>query len=245
MSDREFSELLLRIRAGDADAAYELVTRYEPVIRAAVRIRLSDPSLRKHFDSQDICQSVLASFFFRAAAGQYELDDPNQLVALLTTMTQRKLAMHTRWQYRQRRDSKRTTSLDDATFIIRDRDAGPSRQLAGQELLQRAYDLMESDVRAIACMRLDGAEWTEIAVIFGGTAEAIRKRYQRGIDRVARWRLGQRCEGCGGRSLVGRASRQFYLQRASGVKREPTERIGRSCSTGACFYGGEDFRDGC
>jgi hypothetical protein len=41
----------------------------ELVIRRAVRLRLSDPALRRLFDSADVCQSALASSFVRAAAG--------------------------------------------------------------------------------------------------------------------------------------------------------------------------------
>ena len=92
---------------GDSDAATELVRTYESAIRVAVRTRLSDPALRRQFDSMDVCQSVLASFFLRAAAGEYDLRDPPQLVALLSKMTHNKLAMRVRREYRQRRDIRR------------------------------------------------------------------------------------------------------------------------------------------
>jgi hypothetical protein len=49
---------------------------YEPAIRLAARIRLADSRLRRLFDSMDISQAVFASFFVRAALGQYELDRP-------------------------------------------------------------------------------------------------------------------------------------------------------------------------
>src|SRR5262245_52196884 len=108
-----FEELLQRVRGGDPDAATELVRQYESAIRVAVRTRLSDPKLRRQFDSMDVCQSVLASFFLRAVAGQYNLRDPAQLVALLTKMAQNKLAMRARHEYRQRRDVRRNARLGD------------------------------------------------------------------------------------------------------------------------------------
>jgi hypothetical protein len=61
--DEMFADFIQRIRGGDARAAEELVRRYESVIRVEVRHRLSDPRLRRLFDSMDISQSVLASFF--------------------------------------------------------------------------------------------------------------------------------------------------------------------------------------
>src|SRR6516162_3956600 len=106
-----FADFLRRIRAGDARAAEELVRRYESAIRLAVRTRLTDPALKRHFDSVDVCQSVLASFFLRAAAGQYDLKDPSELVALLVRMAQNKLAGRTRFHRRQRRDAGKVTDL--------------------------------------------------------------------------------------------------------------------------------------
>jgi RNA polymerase sigma-70 factor (ECF subfamily) len=65
-----FAEFIRRVRAGDESAAAELVRRYEPLIRREVRLHLEDQRLCRLFDSMDVCQSVLASFFVRAAVGQ-------------------------------------------------------------------------------------------------------------------------------------------------------------------------------
>src|SRR5437016_2617937 len=71
-----FQDLIRRVRAGDPEAATALVRRYEPAIRRIVRLRLRDRRLRRSFDSLDICQSVLHSFFARAALGQFDLHRP-------------------------------------------------------------------------------------------------------------------------------------------------------------------------
>ena len=47
---------------------------------------------------------MLLSFFVRAAAGQYELERPEQVVKLLVTMARNKLASAARREHRQRRD---------------------------------------------------------------------------------------------------------------------------------------------
>jgi RNA polymerase sigma-70 factor (ECF subfamily) len=91
-----FAEFIGRIRAGDDQAARELVERYEPVIRREVRVRLRDPRLYSRFDWTDICQLVMASFFVRAAAGQYKLHQPDQLLRLLVVMNRHKLAKQER-----------------------------------------------------------------------------------------------------------------------------------------------------
>src|SRR5271165_3347405 len=102
-----FASFMRRIRAGDSQAAEELVRRYESLIRREVRLHLEDRRLYRLFDSMDVCQSVLGSFFLRVAAGQYDLERPEQLVKLLVSMTRNKLASAARDQHRQRRDQRR------------------------------------------------------------------------------------------------------------------------------------------
>jgi RNA polymerase sigma-70 factor (ECF subfamily) len=184
-SVESFVELLNRVRRGDPDAASELVRQYELDIRIAVRTRLSDPALRRQFDSMDICQSVLASFFLRTAAGLYNLDDPGQLVALLMRMAQNKLAMHSRNHYRQRRDVRRVESFDNQQAPPADASPGPEQQVVDRELLDRAYQLMDPDIRQMAASRLQGAKWETIATQMGGTAGARRKQFLRAIDSIA------------------------------------------------------------
>ena len=99
-----FLELIGRVRAGDQSAAIELVRRYEPAIRRVVRLQMRDPGLRRILDSMDVCQSVLASFFLRAATGQYDLNQPAQLLRLLAVMARNKVASQARTSYVTRRD---------------------------------------------------------------------------------------------------------------------------------------------
>jgi DNA-directed RNA polymerase specialized sigma24 family protein len=181
----DFSKLLARVRQGDSDAARELVGRYESAIRVAVRTRLSGPRLRRQFDSLDVCQSVLASFFIHVAAGAYDLHEPRQLLGLLTKMARNKLAMHARGQFRQRRDVRRVSALavDDAE--VASNEPGPIRRASGKELLGRALDMMSPEVRAMAACRMQGELWPQIAVTLGGTPEARRKQFERAVARIA------------------------------------------------------------
>ena len=108
--DVDFVEFIRRIRQGDQAAAEALIRRYEPEIRLEIRtwLRVRDPRLRRVFDSMDICQSVLAIFFVRAAIGEFELDEPTQLIRLLVGMARNRLAEQVRFHQRQRRDVRRT-----------------------------------------------------------------------------------------------------------------------------------------
>jgi RNA polymerase sigma factor (sigma-70 family) len=180
-----FGDFVRRIRAGDDQAAQELVARYEPIIRREVRLRLKDPRLQSRFDWTDVCQSVMASFFLRAAAGEYDLEDPSQLLKLLVVMTRHKLANQARRHRAARRDYRRLEAHDPADLEGRAISAlSPSRMVAGRELLEEFRRRLSVEERELADLRAQGCEWPEIAAKLGGTAAARRKQFARAVDRV-------------------------------------------------------------
>jgi RNA polymerase sigma-70 factor (ECF subfamily) len=180
-----FTEFIRRIRAGDDEAARELVKRYEPIIRREVRVRLRDPRLHAQFDWTDICQSVMASFFLRAASGQYELRQPEELMRLLVVMTRHKLAHQERKHRALRRDSRRLEERDPAYLEGHAAEAAsPSRLVAGRELWDEYRSRLSDEERELANLRAQGCDWPEIAERMGGTAQARRKQLARAVRRV-------------------------------------------------------------
>jgi RNA polymerase sigma-70 factor (ECF subfamily) len=185
-SDESFAELVRRVRSGDEQAAADLVRQFEPEIRREVRLRLRDPRLRRQFDSWDICQSVLASFFTRAASGQYELSRPDQLLRLLITMTRNKLVRQVRHGHAQKRDQRRTEACEQEDFEALSDGPSPSRLVSAAELLAELRNRLTPEERSLADRRSEGQDWLQIATEMGGSAEASRKQFSRAIDRVAR-----------------------------------------------------------
>ena len=187
MSDEQtFIEFIERIRAGDESAAAELVAQYEPLIRREVRLQLHDRRLIQLFDSMDICQSVLASFFLRTAAGEYDIGSTVQLVKLLVSMARNKLISAARREHMQRRDARRRTSLGESGLRdVPDRHQTPVDELANRELLTRIYDRMSAEELEISKLRGGGAAWDEVASTMGGTAQSRRMQFSRALDRVA------------------------------------------------------------
>jgi RNA polymerase sigma factor (sigma-70 family) len=179
-----FAEFLGRIRAGDARAAEELVRRYETAVRAVIRARLTDSSLRRQFDSIDVCQSVLASFFFRVSAGQFDLRDPEDLIALLVRMAQHKLSNRRRYHHQEQRDVRRLEDANSQALEVAATDPEPVQIIVGRELLDRARGMMTPEERSLADRRLAGHSWEEIAHELGGTAAARRKQYSRILARL-------------------------------------------------------------
>jgi RNA polymerase sigma-70 factor (ECF subfamily) len=184
--DPSFDDLIRRVRAGDQQAATELVRRYEPAIRRAVRFRLADARLGPLLDSMDVCQSVLASFFVRAASGQYELNSPEQLLKLLAAMARNKLAFQARKQRAQRRDHRRAQSAAEDEGVFVSPNSSPSQHVAAGEILQEFRRRLSPEEWQLVELRQQGCEWVDIARQLGGSAEALRKQHARALDRVAR-----------------------------------------------------------
>jgi len=184
-SDR-YSEFIRRIRVGDERAAEELVRLYEPEIRREIRgwFRLRDPRLRRVFDSMDICQSVLASFFVRAAVGQFDLDEPRKVVQLLVAMARNKLAQEIRFHKRQRRDFRRSEGVEPLPGFAVAPQETPSQFVSRHELLEMVRQRLSTDERQVAELRAQGCDWGAVAAALGGTSEGRRKQLSRAIERV-------------------------------------------------------------
>ncbi len=160
--------------------------RYEPALRRAVRFRLFDPRMRRVLDSQDICQSVLASFFIRLVAGDYELEQPEHLLALLQTMARNKVISKARKLAPEvARQSPAADEPVEPDEIV-GRDPSPSKQVVVRELLDQFQRRLQEDEQELLLLRQEGLSWEEIAARLGGTAVNLRKKWSRARERVER-----------------------------------------------------------
>jgi RNA polymerase sigma factor (sigma-70 family) len=182
----DFHRLMEGVRGGDAAAAAELVRLYEPEIRRAVHLRLTDPRLRRVLDSMDVCQSVLADFFAHVALGQVHVEEPEHLLHLLMRMARNRLWDHVRHEHRARRDQRRQlTGNEQALAALPADDLSPSRIVEGRELLEVVRQRLSPEERHLAEQRSQGRSWAELAAETGETSEGIRKRFSRAISRAA------------------------------------------------------------
>lgn len=182
-----FKDLIQRVRGGDDAAAAELVRQYEPEIRRIARVRLSGSHLGRLVDSMDICQSVMANFFIRAAAGQFDLENPQQLLKLLVTMACNKVTDQARRQRARRRSEQKGRNVEPEVLeAVADIADTPSAMIARRELLDAARRRLSPGELQLVEERAQGKEWTEIAAATGESPEALRKRLARALDRVGK-----------------------------------------------------------
>ena len=179
-SSDDFRELIRRVRAGDENAATELVRQYEPEIRRAVRLRLTNPKLGRALDSIDVCQSVMGRFFVGVAAGQFDVEHPGQLLRLLVTMAKNRVIDHAR------KPANRPDSFggDDREYRVAGHGETPSEIVSHREMLVEMRRRLTDEERRISELRKQGEDWPSIAAKMGGTPEGVRKKFQRAMDRV-------------------------------------------------------------
>ncbi len=180
-----FPELLIRLRAGNEDAARELVAAYEPFLRRTIRRRLARTPLQAVADSVDICQSVLGGLFVRLAAGEYELKSQEDLAKLLMGMVRKKLAALARRESADRRDRGRTVSLGSNPQIPAKPDSEPGRISINADLVNEVKKRLPESERKLFELRQQGHAWNDIAARIGGTAASLRKRLSRALREIS------------------------------------------------------------
>src|SRR5262249_20279023 len=125
-------------------------------------------------------------FFVRASLGRYELDQPEDLLKLLTAMAHHKLTNEEEKQKAVRRGGGRIEESRVEEREVVAPGSGPTEHVAPQELVQEARRRLSRDERQLLELREQGMEWAEIATTVGGSPEALRKQLERAIDRVTR-----------------------------------------------------------
>lgn len=180
LSAEKFDQLMARVRDGDETAASELLLNYEPEIRREIRLRLTNPKLRRIVDTMDISQSVFGNFFSRVAHGQFDLTSPAQLMALLLKMANNKVID------RHRREVVRRTydHVEQKEDVVAETTSTASSIVSGKELLSEFRNRLSDSEQQIADMRKNGMSWDEISKELGENPDALRKRLGRACDRA-------------------------------------------------------------
>lgn len=181
----EFAGFLRRLRAGDPQAAQELVQEYETELRIVARARLRDPRMRRLVDSVDLTQSVFGNFFVRTAAGQFELETREDLLQLLAQMVRNKAIDHVRRQQAGKRDVGQMEQAPVEEHRVAGGDQTPSQVVSFRELLDQFEERLSDEIRPVSQLRREGHTWEEIGERLGQNGLTLRKRFEKEIGRVA------------------------------------------------------------
>jgi RNA polymerase sigma factor (sigma-70 family) len=182
-AERQFDELMQRVRAGCPQAAEEIYHRYSEAVRRVVHCRL-EVRMRREYDSVDLAQSVWASFF-HISPDNYTFDSPADLVAFLSRVAENKVIDARRKRFgTQRRGQGQEQSLD-APFspdvpvplgeVLPGHAHTPSQFLMADECWEKCLRSRPREDRLILELLREGYADAEIADRLG----IYRKKVQR------------------------------------------------------------------
>lgn len=170
-----FTELVAAAGRGDEEALTRLLEYCEPKFRIIARVSLG-PLLRPQLDTMDLVQSMKRMLIPGLRAGLYELDSPDQLVALAATIIRRKVALYWRRQKKQavlRLAEQALASGEEALVEHRIQD------WENEELLARLLESLTEEERQLFRMQLEGLTIVEIARLLGCRPGPLRARLSR------------------------------------------------------------------
>lgn len=186
-------ELLRRAKAGDRDAAGQLLLKHIPGVRAFVRLN-AGRMIRDKESMSDLVQSVCLEVL--ADLGDLESDDEATFKKWLYTAATRKIVDRDRHHRAACRDARRLVE-GDAVSSTSDAElatpylafASPSTDLAIRDEIERietAFDRLPDDYRRILTLTsIVGLSTKEVAVELERNEPAIRKLLSRARARLA------------------------------------------------------------
>lgn len=169
------ASLLRRFRTGEGDAATELYKRYAQRLFQLATTRVT-PDLKQRVDPEDIVQSVFRTFFRRAALGQYEVPNGEEIWKLFLVIGLNKIREVAVHHHAAKRDLRKTAGSDTAEHAAAENDdmALAALRMTIDELLAplpRTY-------REIVELRIERYEVAEIA--------ERTHRSKRSVERILR-----------------------------------------------------------
>lgn len=174
---KTFAQLFESVRAGNDQAAWDLVETYGPHVMRAIRRTLSR-ELRGKFDSEDFAQAVWASFF-SSLDHLDAMQQPQQLVGFLTTMARNKVVDEIRRRVQTQKYSIRREQplweTQDAETGYQSRDPRPSQMAIARERWLRMLHDQPEHYRQVMRLRLMGKTQRSIAVRLNLSEKTVQR----------------------------------------------------------------------
>jgi RNA polymerase sigma factor (sigma-70 family) len=173
VSDRS---LLKRLRGGQPDAATQLYLRYAKRLHALAAGQCG-ADLAARLDPEDIVQSVFRTFFRRAALGQYDVPEGEELWKLFLVIGLNKIRATGAYHRAAKRDVRATASGAAYEEAIETRTCADEETLRSLHLvIDEILATLPASQRHMVEFRIEGYEVEEIA--------SKTKRSKRSVERV-------------------------------------------------------------
>lgn len=188
-----FSELMLRLKTGEDEAARVVFQRFANRLMGLARSHL-DHRLTAKVEPEDVVQSAYKSFFLRQRDVGFEIGNWDNLWGLLTMITLRKCADRAAYFHTEKRDVNREMAQEGSDSSMPalwqtavDRDPLPQEAAVLAETVEELFRSMDDgDERAILELSLQGYTAAEIGEQLGRAERSIRRLRERIRKRLER-----------------------------------------------------------
>ncbi len=175
ISDRS---LLRRYGRGDDDAATAIYLRYAERLRALAEAQASN-DLKRRVDAEEMVQSVFRTFFRRAADGQYEIPEGDELWKLLLVIGLNKIRSLGIFHRAKKRDlSKTDMGIEGVASLEHASDEDESAIRILHLTIDEILTALPSSYREVVDLRVAGYEVAEIAERCGRSKRSIERILQ-------------------------------------------------------------------
>lgn len=177
LSELTDRSLLKRFRSGSEDAAAALYLRYAQRLQRLADAQVG-PELAVRMDPEGLVQSVFRTFFRRAASGQYDVGDQEDLWKLLLVMALNKIRSAGSYHRASKRDIAVTQTLPDQ---VADGVRRPDDEMALNILKLTIEELLSGlpvEQQQMILLRIEGHEVNEIAAHTGRAKRSVERILQ-------------------------------------------------------------------
>lgn len=178
VSVRSDASLLRRVHNSEPDAAREVYQRYAGRL-LKLAANQTATNLGTRFDAEDIVQSVFRTFFRRAASGEYDLPDGDELWKLFLVIGLNKVRAVAAHHKAAKRDARNTVSGDAYEKLLTTQTDSDETALAVLRLtIDDALASFPEVYRTVIDMRISGFEVAEIASKVGRSKRSVERILQ-------------------------------------------------------------------
>lgn len=172
----DVENILIRMKAGDRQAAALFITHYGSRVRRRVRGKLG-PAMRRLFDSEEILSTVGRRLDLYVRNGKLEAAGESQLWKLIFQMAD--CAVLQKANMFQRLERVEASDSDVANHLLQRLHRADSEPDGADRVIDQALVILTNETdRQILSLWLGGQDHAAIGEQLGLTPAAVRKRWQ-------------------------------------------------------------------